>query len=45
MEPKVLFRSFYEVVFGQSRGPRFGPFVSLVGKDRMLEMLDRAVQA
>ena len=40
VEPKELFRSFYEVVFGQERGPRFGSFVGLVGKERVLEMLD-----
>lgn len=39
-EPKELFRAFYEVVLGQERGPRFGSFVSLVGKERVLEMLE-----
>ena len=38
-EPKELFRAFYEVVLGQERGPRFGSFVSLVGKERVLDML------
>lgn len=38
-EPRELFRSFYEVVLGQERGPRFGSFVNLVGRDRVLEML------
>ena len=38
-EPKELFRAFYEVLLGQERGPRFGSFVSLVGKERVLEML------
>jgi lysyl-tRNA synthetase, class I len=45
LEPKALFRSFYEVVFGQERGPRFGSFVKLVGKERMLEMLERGINA
>ena len=39
-EPKELFRAFYEVVLGQERGPRFGSFVSLVGKERVLDMLE-----
>ena len=39
-EPKELFRAFYEVVLGQERGPRFGSFVSLVGKERVLGMLE-----
>ena len=39
VEPKELFRSFYEVMLGQERGPRFGSFVKLVGRDRVLTML------
>jgi len=42
VEPRQLFTSFYEVVLGQERGPRFGTFVRLVGKERVLEMLDKA---
>jgi lysyl-tRNA synthetase, class I len=42
-EPKEFFRMFYEVLFGQERGPRFGTFVQLVGKDKALSMLDEAV--
>ena len=38
-EPKDIFRSFYEVILGQERGPRFGSFVVLVGKERVLQML------
>ena len=44
-EPRELFRSFYEVVLGQERGPRFGTFVTLVGKQRVLEMLKEKVAA
>ena len=40
IEPKDLFRSIYEILLGQERGPRFGSFVLLIGKDRVLEMLD-----
>ena len=45
VEPKDFFRTFYEVVFGQERGPRFGTFVKLVGKDKALAMLDEATRA
>lgn len=38
--PKNFFKMFYEVVFGQERGPRFGTFVRLVGKDKALSLLD-----
>jgi len=42
--PKDFFRLFYEVVFGQERGPRFGTFVQLVGKEKALAMLDEATR-
>ena len=41
--PKDLFRTFYEVVFGQERGPRFGTFVQLVGKQKALSLLHDAI--
>ena len=40
--PKNFFRMFYEVLFGQERGPRFGTFVQLVGKEKALSLLDAA---
>jgi lysyl-tRNA synthetase class 1 len=40
VQPGDFFRMFYEVIFGQERGPRFGTFVQLVGKDKALSMLD-----
>lgn len=40
--PKDLFKMFYEVVLGQERGPRFGTFTRLVGKDQVLSLLDAA---
>jgi lysyl-tRNA synthetase class 1 len=43
--PKHLFKMFYEVLFGQERGPRFGTFVQLVGKDKAVSMLDAACRA
>ena len=43
IEPRSLFTSFYEVVLGQGRGPRFGTFVLLVGKERVLQMLREKV--
>ncbi|GAK57873.1 lysyl-tRNA synthetase [Candidatus Vecturithrix granuli] len=42
--PGDLFKMFYEVVLGQERGPRFGTFVRLVGKDRALTLLAEAIQ-
>lgn len=37
--PKALFTLFYQSVFGQERGPRFGTFVQLVGKEKALSLL------
>ena len=42
LPPKSFFKMFYEVVFGQERGPRFGTFVKLVGKKEALSLLDKA---
>ena len=41
--PKELFKLFYESVFGQERGPRFGTFVLLVGKEKALSLLDNVI--
>lgn len=45
IQPKELFRTIYEVLLGQERGPRFGSFVRLVGKERVLEMLEEKTVA
>lgn len=39
-----FFKMFYETVLGQERGPRFGSFVRLVGKERVLALLAEAAQ-
>jgi lysyl-tRNA synthetase class 1 len=41
--PQDLFRLFYEVVLGQERGPRFGTFARLVGKNKLLALLESAL--
>jgi lysyl-tRNA synthetase class I len=38
--PKDLFKMFYEVVLGQEREPRFRTFTRLVGKDKILVLLE-----
>jgi lysyl-tRNA synthetase, class I len=43
VQPKDFFRMFYEVIFGQERGPRFGTFVQLVGKEKALSLLDEMI--
>ena len=37
--PQALFKMFYEVILGQERGPRFGTFARLLGKEKMLALL------
>ena len=37
------FRSIYEVVFGQSEGPRMGPFVKIYGPDRTATLIRDAL--
>jgi lysyl-tRNA synthetase class 1 len=42
VEPSDFFRMFYQVLLGQERGPRFGTLVSLLGREPMLALLERA---
>ncbi len=44
VEPRALFKSLYETLLGQERGPRFGTFAKLLGKERMLTLLDEALR-
>jgi lysyl-tRNA synthetase class 1 len=41
--PKDFFKMFYEIALGQERGPRFGTFIRLVGKDRVVNLIERAI--
>ncbi|MFO8056033.1 MAG: lysine--tRNA ligase [bacterium] len=41
--PGEVFQAFYQVLLGQDRGPRFGTFVKLVGKDRAMQMISKAL--
>lgn len=37
------FRAIYEVLLGQSQGPRFGSFIAIYGRDETCELIDRAL--
>ncbi|MEC7488918.1 MAG: lysine--tRNA ligase [Pseudomonadota bacterium] len=37
------FKALYEVLLGQSQGPRFGSFVALYGKDESVALIDRVL--
>ncbi len=38
------FKALYEVLLGQSQGPRFGSFVALYGVDKTLDLMARALK-
>lgn len=38
------FQALYEVLLGQSQGPRFGSFIELYGKDATADLIDRALK-
>ncbi|MGB0683506.1 MAG: lysine--tRNA ligase [Magnetovibrionaceae bacterium] len=40
---KDWFRCLYEVLLGQSQGPRMGSFIALYGIDESITLLDRAI--
>ena len=37
------FKALYEVLLGQSQGPRFGSFAALYGKDETVELIGRVL--
>ncbi len=37
------FRALYEILLGQSQGPRFGSFVALYGRDETVALIGRAL--
>jgi lysyl-tRNA synthetase class 1 len=37
------FKALYEVLLGQSQGPRFGSFVALYGKDETVTLIARVL--
>ena len=43
VKPSEVFQAFYQVLLGQERGPRFGTFARLVGKDKVIGLLDSVV--
>jgi len=43
LEPKDVFRILYLVITGQEKGPRLGPFIALLGQERIRELLRHAL--
>jgi lysyl-tRNA synthetase class 1 len=44
LTPREIFPIIYQILIGQTRGPRFGPYVSLVGKDSVIKELQSALK-
>ncbi len=42
-KPAEIFKLVYEVLLGQSRGPRIGTFVQVMGKDTMVRLIRDAI--
>ncbi|MET0295283.1 MAG: lysine--tRNA ligase, partial [Phenylobacterium sp.] len=40
---RLWFQALYEVLLGQSQGPRFGSFAAIFGLDRTLALIDQAL--
>ena len=41
---RAWFGALYEVLLGQSQGPRFGSFVAIFGVDRTIDLIERALK-
>jgi lysyl-tRNA synthetase class 1 len=41
---KKLFQLLYGILLGKAQGPRFGPYVSLVGKENIIKELESAIR-
>ena len=40
---RAWFSALYEVLLGQSQGPRFGSFVAIFGAERTVALIERAL--
>jgi len=44
IRPRALFQVLYRILIGRPQGPRFGPYVSVIGKDNVVEKLEEALK-
>jgi len=40
---RAWFQALYEVLLGQTQGPRFGSFAAIYGLDRTIALIERAL--
>jgi lysyl-tRNA synthetase class 1 len=45
INPKKLFQLTYQILLGQKHGPRFGPYVSLIGKEKVIQELQKSIES
>ena len=43
LKPRDIFPVVYQILLGQPQGPRFGPYVGLVGKESVIKGLEEAL--
>jgi lysyl-tRNA synthetase class 1 len=41
--PRKFFQILYTILLGKTRGPRFGPFVAMIGQEHVIEKLEEAI--
>jgi lysyl-tRNA synthetase class 1 len=44
MKPRDVFPLVYQILIGRLQGPRFGPYVELVGKETVIKELERSLR-
>ncbi len=45
LSPKNFFKKLYQIFLGRDRGPRLGPYIWDLGKDRALEILQKSLSS
>ena len=43
LPPKRLFQILYQILLGRMQGPRFGPYVAALGKEKVIKELEKAI--
>ena len=44
LKPRSIFTLVYQILIGRPQGPRFGPYVELVGKESVIKELERSLK-
>jgi len=41
LEPKEFFKAAYKVLIGKEKGPRLAPFILVIGKEKVINLLKK----